>query len=223
MYGATGVGTPDQIFYTYWCVEKGYARFTGPSDDSEDWVQRARGWIKVMQLDVILTLILLTCATIPFYFLGAGILNDLGQQPDGLETISVLSNIYTETLGDWAFWLFMVGAFVILFSTCISGLGGGSRTFADGLVVLGLTVRNDYNTRVRVLRGYAVVLPLAQALCYFFFQNPVWMLIVSNVVGAFMFPIIAAGTIYLRYKHLDQRVARSSPPFPVKSKWHNLY
>ena len=130
MYGATGVGTPDQIFYTYWCVEKGYARFTGPSDDSEDWVQRARGWIKVMQLDVILTLILLTCATIPFYFLGAGILNDLGQQPDGLETISVLSNIYTETLGDWAFWLFMVGAFVILFSTCISGLGGGSRTFA---------------------------------------------------------------------------------------------
>ncbi len=162
-----------------------------------------------MQLDVILTLILLTCATIPFYFLGAGILNDLGQQPDGLETISVLSNIYTETLGDWAFWLFMVGAFVILFSTCISGLGGGSRTFADGLVVLGLTVRNDYNTRVRVLRGYAVVLPLAQALCYFFFQNPVWMLIVSNVVGAFMFPIIAAGTIYLRYKHLDQRVAPS--------------
>ena len=100
MYGGTGVGTSEQMAYTYWCVEKGYARFSGPSG-SDGWVERARGWIKVMQTDVLLTLGLLTCATIPFYMLGAGVLYRLNARPNGLETIPVLSNMYTETLGEW--------------------------------------------------------------------------------------------------------------------------
>ena len=63
--------------------------------------------------------------------------------------------------------------------------------------------------RVRVLRIYAVIIPLAQSLCYFYFKNPVWMLTVSQVIGVITYPLIAAGTIYLRYKHLDQRIAPS--------------
>ena len=134
----TGVGSSEQMAYTYWCVEKGYARFAGPFDDSDDWVRRAKGWIKVMQTDAKLTLVLLTCATIPFYMLGAGVLYRLNQRPNGLETISVLSNMYTETLGPWAFNLFLVGAFFVLFSTVVSGLGASSRVFADGMAAMGL-------------------------------------------------------------------------------------
>jgi Mn2+/Fe2+ NRAMP family transporter len=114
----------------------------------------------VMQTDVLLTLVLLTCATIPFYMLGAGVLYRLNVQPDGLETITVLSNTYTQTLGEWAFWLFTVGAFAVLYSTCVSGLGGGVRSFADGMVVMGLIERNDYDARVRILKIWAVVSPL---------------------------------------------------------------
>jgi Mn2+/Fe2+ NRAMP family transporter len=209
MYGGTGVGTSEQIVYTYWCVEKGYARFTGPVDATDGWVRRAKGWIKVMQTDVLLTLVLLTFATIPFYMLGAGVLHRINAHPDGLETITLLSNTYTQTLGEWAFWLFMVGAFAVLYSTCVSGLGGGVRSFADGMVVMGLIERNDYETRVRILRIWAVVSPLVTSGAYFYFQNPVWMLQMGHLFGAIKFPIIAAGTIYLRYKHLDQRVKPS--------------
>ena len=35
------------------------------------------------------------------------------------------------------------------------------------------------------------------------------MLTVSHMIGAIKYPIIAGGAIYLRYKHLDQRVAPS--------------
>lgn len=209
MYGGTGVGTGEQIAYTYWCVEKGYARFSGPADASEGWVRRAKGWIKVMQTDVVLTLVLLTCATIPFYMLGAGVLYRINAQPDGLETISVLSNMYTQTLGEWAFWLFMVGAFFVLYSTCVSGLGGGVRIFADGMAVMGLIERNDYETRVRILRTWAVVSPLVTSAAYFYFQNPVWMLTMGHMFGAIKFPLIAGGVLYLRYRHLDQRVKPS--------------
>ena len=30
MFGITGVGADEFTFYTYWCVEKGYARYVGP-------------------------------------------------------------------------------------------------------------------------------------------------------------------------------------------------
>jgi len=206
MYGGTGVATSEQMAYTYWCVEKGYARFSGPTDNSDDWVRRAKGWIKVMQTDVLLTLVLLTCATIPFYMLGSGVLYRLNAQPNGLETIPVLSNMYTETLGEWAFWLFLVGAFFVLYSTAVSGLGAAVRVFADGMAVMGLAERNDYQTRVRILRIWAVIAPTITASTYFYFQNPVWMLTVGQILKAIKFPLMAGGTIYLRYYHLDKRI-----------------
>lgn len=205
-YAGTGVGSSEQMAYTYWCVEKGYARFAGPVDDSDDWVRRAKGWIKVMQTDAKLTLVLLTCATIPFYMLGAGVLYRLNQRPNGLETISVLSNMYTETLGPWAFNLFLVGAFFVLFSTVVSGLGASSRVFADGMAAMGLIERNDYRTRVRILRAWALFKPTVAAFAYFLIQNPVWMLTIGNLFKTIKFPLMAGGAIYLHYRHLDKRV-----------------
>ena len=205
-YGGTGVNAGESMAYTYWCTEKGYARFTGPTDDSEGWVNRARGWIRVMQTDVVLTLLVLTFATIPFYMLGAGVLNRMGQMPDGLDTLSILSNMYTQTLGQWAWWLFMVGGFFVLFSTVVSGLGGGSRMIADVMGVIGVIDPNDYKMRIRVRQIWAVAAPAIQSLCYFFIKNPVWMLTVSGTVGAMMMPLVAGNTIYLRYFRTDRRI-----------------
>ena len=206
-YGGTGVTSGESMAYTYWCVEKGYARFAGPTDDSEGWVRRARGWMRVMHADVVLTLIILSFATVPFYMLGAGVLHRMGRIPDGLETISILSNMFTQTLGVWAWWLFMFGAFFVLFSTVISGLGGGARMMADCMGVLGVIDPTNYKARLRVLRIWAVVAPVIMSLCYFVVQNPVWMLTISGTIGAMMMPIVAGGTIYLRYTHTDQRIA----------------
>ena len=205
-YGATGVASGETLAYTYWCTEKGYARFTGPIDGSKDWANRARGWIRVMQTDVVLTLIVLTFATIPFYMLGAGVLNRMGEIPDGLDTISILFNMYTQTLGQWAWWLFMFGGFFVLFSTVVSGLGAGARMIADVMGVIGVIDSNDYKARVRVRRIWAVAAPAVQSLCYFFIKNPVWMLTISSTIGAMMMPLVAANTIYLRYFRTDRRI-----------------
>ena len=164
-YGGTGVNAGESMAYTYWCVEKGYARFAGPQNDTPAWARRARGWIRVMRTDVVLTLCLLTVATVPFYMLGAGVLHRTGSRPDGLDTVRVLSQMYTETLGEWAWWLFVVGAFCVLFSTVVSGLGAGARVFADAMGVLGMIDPTDYRARKRVLRIWAVVSPAVMALC----------------------------------------------------------
>ena len=120
VYGYTGVNSSEIPAYTYWCIEKGYPSFIG--DDREDpaWVERARGWVGVLQTDVWLTLVILTCATLPFYVLGAGVLHAIGSQPSGLDTLSALSNMFTVTLGPWSVWLFGIGALFILFSNSSS-------------------------------------------------------------------------------------------------------
>src|ERR1700752_5051380 len=102
VFGITGVGASELFMYPYWCVEKGYARFTGKRDDSAQWTRRGRGWIRVMHLDIIVSMIIYTVATVAFYLLGAGILHGMGKVPTANDMIPVLSNIYTQTLGEWS-------------------------------------------------------------------------------------------------------------------------
>jgi manganese transport protein len=42
-FGITGVASDEILAYNYWCLEKGYASYTGPSDGSTAWKQRAQG------------------------------------------------------------------------------------------------------------------------------------------------------------------------------------
>lgn len=51
-FGITGVASDEILAYNYWCIEKGYASYTGPADNTEEWEKRARGWTNVMYLEV---------------------------------------------------------------------------------------------------------------------------------------------------------------------------
>lgn len=77
------------------------------------------------------------------------------------------------------------------------------------MAVMGLIARNDYKTRVKIRRWWSVISPLATSMAYFYFQNPVWMLTLGHLFGGIKFPLIAGGTIYLRYRHLDKQIQPS--------------
>ena len=215
VYGYTGVNSAETSAYTYWCIEKGYPSFIGPmnaeKDDNAAWITRAKGWIKVLHMDVWLTLVILTCATLPFYFLGAGVLNALGAKPSGLETISVLSDMFTQTLGPWALWVFGTGAFFILFSTTLSAIGAAARFIPDYLIELGLLERENLQARKQFIRAYITLMPLLSFIIYVNFQNPVALITIGGLIAALMLPIQSGGTLWLQRKIMDQRVA----PKPV--------
>ena len=137
-FGITGVGATELVMYPYWCIEKGYARFAGKRDDTPAWRQRAFGWIKVMGVDVLNSMVIYTFATIAFYLLGAGILNGMGLMPQGSEMVKVLSNMYTETLGHWSLYLFLVGAFAVFYSTLFASTAAHCRMVPDFLAMLGV-------------------------------------------------------------------------------------
>ncbi len=206
MYGATGVASSEIAAYTYWCVEKGYPSFVGGDRSEPGWVARAKGWTRVVQLDVWATLVILTCATLAFYFLGAGVLHRLGLQPEGQETIAVLANTYTETLGPWSALVFALGAFFILFSTSLSGIGAGSRAFPDLMVTFGFIPRGNLALRQRWIKGYIVAMPLVSALVYSLYESPVTLVLFGATFGAFMLPVQAFATLTMQRRHMDPRV-----------------
>lgn len=206
-YGGTGVNASDSMAYTYWCAEKGYANHVGPRAADAQWVHRARGWIRVMQIDTLLTLVVLTTATVPFYMLGAGVLKRLGLVPSGGETVAVLSRMYTETLGPWASALFMVGALFVLFSSMVSGLAGNARLFADAVAILGFVPSGDAVARKRAIGAFALGAPSVMATTFFLVDNPVWMITAGGIMGALMMPLVAGATLYLRHTRVDRRIA----------------
>ncbi|MFN3326489.1 MAG: Nramp family divalent metal transporter [Bryobacteraceae bacterium] len=206
VFGITGVGAAELFMYPYWCVEKGYARSTGKRDGTVAWRRRAHGWIRVMNFDIIASMVVYTVATIAFYLLGAGILHPQGLVPSAKEMIPTLSNMYTQTLGPWALWLFYAGAVATLYSTIFSATAANARVYADFCRLLGLYKTGDYRARVRYRQGFVCFLSVVPVILYLFFQSPVWMVKVGGVAQALMLPVIAIGVIYLRYRRLPAEV-----------------
>ncbi len=212
-YGFTGVNSGECAAYTYWCIEKGYAARIGGFDDTPAWYRRAHGWLRVLRTDVWVTLIILTAATIPFYFLGAGVLHTLGEIPEGSKMIRALSNMYTSTLGPWSLWLFGVGAFAILYSSSLASVAAGARFLPDYLVEFGFLSRDRVDVRRAITRWYCLAVPFIGFGLYIGFQRPVLMVTIAACYFAMMLPIQSAVTIYLQAKRLPEQV---QPKWPAR-------
>jgi len=209
VFGITGVGATELVMYPYWCVEKGYARFTGPRDGTLEWVQRARGWIRVMHIDIVCSLVIYTLATIAFYLLGASVLHGMGVVPADADTISVLSNIYTQTLGAWGLWAFYAGAVVTLYGTIFASTAAHARLFADAVRISGSYARNDTASRLRWRKRFVIMLSVVPVLLYWFLRAPVQMVVAGGIAQALMLPLIGTAAIYLRHRLLPHDVQPS--------------
>ena len=209
VFGITGVGATELVMYPYWCIEKGYARFVGPRDASPEWLARARGWIRVMHLDILCSLVIYTTATIAFYLLGAGILHGAGSVPASRDTIVVLSRIYTQTLGEWALVLFYAGAVVTLYGTIFASTAAHARLFADAVRIGGGYRRDDGRARARWRDRFVLVLCIVPAALYWFIESPVQMVVMGGIAQALMLPVIGAAAVYLRHRALPAAIAPS--------------
>ncbi|MEX2262646.1 MAG: Nramp family divalent metal transporter [Bryobacteraceae bacterium] len=209
VFGITGVGAAELFMYPYWCLEKGYARFTGKRDDSAEWLRRARGWIRIMHLDIACSMVIYTVATIAFYVLGAGVLNGMGLVPAASDMIKVLSNIYTQTLGPWSLPIFFAGAIATLYGTIFAATASNARLFADMMRLMGRFERNDYAARVRYRHIFVVLLTVIPVILYLSFQSPVKMVVIGGIFQSMMLPVIGFGTVFLRHKKLPAIAAPS--------------
>ena len=207
--GIVGLSSTELIYYPYWCLEKGYARFAGPNSPSTDWARRARGWVKVMRLDCHLALVIYTTTTVAFYLLGAAILYRLQEVPSGMDVVRRISSMYTETLGPNAYYVFAVAAFVVLFSTLFVSIASYARLLADCLSVFGKFPAEDAVARQYWVKVFIPLLAVLYALSSQWPSSPVLLMILGVTGIALMLPVIAFAAVYLRHKRLDSRLRPS--------------
>ncbi|MGD1892072.1 MAG: Nramp family divalent metal transporter [Cyclobacteriaceae bacterium] len=202
-FGITGVGGDEIMYYNYWCIEKGYARFTGPRDDADEgWLRRAKGWIRVMYWDAILSMIVYTVVTAVFYLLGAAILHGSGDIPEGYQMVEALSRIYTETLGPEAKSIFLLGALVVLFSTLFAALASWTRVYSDCFGQMGWIDFYDPQVRRRSIAILAWIFPLTWTLLFLFIQLPVLMILAGGFVTSILLLVIVYAAYQFRYRRL---------------------
>lgn len=197
-FGIIGVGASELIVYPYWCLERGYARFTGPRDGSAAWTARAAGWMRVLQVDAWGAMVIYTFATVAFYLLGAGILHRAGLNPAGDSMVRTLAVMYVPVFSDWASAIFLFGAFAVLYSTFFVANAGHARTFTDAIRVIGL-IDDDPQTVQRWVRRLSGLFPLLCLVIFLQFQQPARLVLISGVAQGVMLPMLAAAALHFRY------------------------
>lgn len=206
MFGLTGVSVDEISSYPYWCVEKGYARWAGPPDGSEEWVRRANGWIGVMYKDALLSWVVYTVSTMAFFVMGAAVLKPQGLAPEGNEMIVTLSRIYTDTLGEGASTLFLIGAIAVLGSTLWAATPAWARMYTNFLACAGVLEWQDTRARLRWIRIFTVSLLIIWSIVYLFIQAPLVMIQIGGVMsGVFLLAAVVA-IWYLRNTETDHRL-----------------
>lgn len=205
-FGIIGVGATELIQYPYWCIEKGYAKWTGPRDNSAEWEHRARGWVRVLHWDAWCSMVIYTLATVAFYLLGAAILGRTGLDPDGEHMIRTLSQMYVPVFGAAAQVVFLIGAFAVLYSTFFVATASHALVCADALRVFGLSAR-DERSRLWWVRTFSIGLPLLFLGSFAFFQAPRQLVLAGGFMGALMLPLLGVAALYFRYRRCDASLA----------------
>jgi manganese transport protein len=202
-FGVIGVGASELVYYPYWCLEKGYAQNVGPREPSPAWRTRALGWIRILRIDAWVSCALYTAATLSFYLLGAAVLHAKGLVVENTQMIATLSHMYRETFGQWSFWLFLLGAFAVLYSTVFGATASNARLLADALSLFGLVRFRTPEDRVRWVKIGCVALPVAFTTVFLAVGEPVTLVFVGALAQGLMLPFLAFAALYFRYKRTD--------------------
>jgi Mn2+/Fe2+ NRAMP family transporter len=211
-FGIIGVGASELIYYPYWCLEKGYALNVGPDDGTPEWRENARGWLKIMRVDAWVSFALYTTTTLAFYLLGAAILHAKQVQVENARMIETLSLMYREVFGEWSLWMFLVGAFAVLYSTIFGATASNARLAVDALGLWGVKRYRDGAERLRWLKYACVALPVAFTTVFILVGAPVSLVFIGAVGQGLMLPFLSGAAIYYHYTnpHLELRAGRVS-------------
>ncbi|MDA0348695.1 MAG: Nramp family divalent metal transporter [Verrucomicrobia bacterium] len=197
-FGIIGMAAGELIFYPYWCLEKGYAKFVGPREDGSSWEIRAHGWIRVMKWDAWCSMVIYTISTVAFYLLGAAVLGRAGLHPEGMDMIRTLSAMYEPVFGEWAVGLFLIGAVMVLYSTFFVNNASSAYVWSDAVFQIRGGSKSGKN-RYSLHKFFCVALPLVSFVLFYFIPKPKAWIIFAGMMQTLMLPLLGYAAIRFRF------------------------
>lgn len=205
-FGIIGVGAAELITYPYWCLEKGYGKFTGENDGSDAWKRRAAGWMRVMHFDAWGAMLIYTFATVAFFLLGASVLHRIGLSPEKDNMVRTLAVMFQPVFSEWAASVFLFGALAVLYSTFFVANASHARVFSDAMRVIGL-ISSDEITRDRWIRILSGVFPVLCVIIFVAIPAPTELVLISGIAQGIMLPMLAGAALFFRYKRSIEGLA----------------
>ena len=197
-FGIIGMAAGELIFYPYWCLEKGYAKYVGKRENNAFWESRAHGWIRVMKWDAWCSMAVYTISTVAFYLLGAAVLGRAGLHPEGMDMIRTLSAMYEPVFGEWAVGLFLVGAVVVLYSTFFVNCASSAYVWSDAVYRIRGHAKSGGN-RYSLHRFFSVALPLTAVVLFYFIPRPKAWIMFAGMTQTLMLPLLGYAAIRFRF------------------------
>ncbi len=197
-FGIIGMAAGELIFYPYWCLEKGYAKFVGKREDNAYWESRAHGWIRIMKWDAWCSMAVYTISTVAFYLLGAAVLGRAGLHPEGMDMIRTLSAMYEPVFGEWAVGLFLIGAVVVLYSTFFVNNASSAYVWSDAVFQVRGREKSGTN-RYSLHRFFCVALPLTAFILFYFIPKPKAWIMFAGMMQTLMLPLLGYAAIRFRF------------------------
>ncbi len=201
LIGALGATANELFMYPYWVLEKGYGKFAG-SSASPGWLQRTKGWIRVLQLDVTVCTLLATVTTFGYFLTAAAVFHSQNEVPGGDQIVPQLGRMYTESFGSWSRGLFLVGAFCTLVSTLVVATAAFGRMWADLFASLGWLDASDDLKRDRCHRVVQAVYLSVCLLLALTLQHPPEKLVIfaQYVAGMFCTPLLMFAICWMAFR-----------------------
>ena len=121
--------------------------------------------------------------------------------------IETLSHMYRETFGAWGLAIFLIGGFIVLFSTVFGATASNSRLFADAFSVFGLKHYSSNQDRRRMVRvGCIVLLSAALLVSIISGGAPVSLVLVGALAQGVMLPFLGLAAVYFRFRQTDRQL-----------------
>jgi len=206
LMGALGVAGNELFMYPYWIIEKGYTKYAGPAD-SPGWLERARGWIRVLKLDAFCGTLLATVITAAYFLVGCAVLHrkvaeESASVPTGMAVVDQISAIFTETYGRWSYAIFMFGAFCTLFSTLVVAAAATGRMWTDLLSSMGLFDWHNVRAKTWCNRCFQTIYLVAFLFLELFGNIPAEKRVIVGqyIIGLVNTPLLMIAICWLAFK-----------------------
>lgn len=136
-----------------------------------------------------------------FLSLGAVVLKPQGIIPEGIDVSLRLSEIYTQTFGQWIFFIFIGAALAAFWGTYMSAMDGMLRLFTN--VIEKLFAPPEKKTRI-ISIAYIILVATAGLLMTIVIKRPVFMVLLAVSMGLIYYPMIFGMNIYCVTTQIDR-------------------
>jgi len=135
-------GIDVSIWHSLWTLEK------HPELASVETSQRRWEIFRIALMDMRVGYLLSFVVASVFFLLAGMHLHGTGDAIDGAGFASSLAKIYTDNIGAWMYYVFMIAAFTAMYSTVYAVMDGFSRSFAETVSTLFPKVRAKWQTKL---------------------------------------------------------------------------